>query len=235
MEHTREIVRFYIKQIMENTKFLYGKSINFKSFLKTGSPLWFRDLNSLGKLENQQINDDESIRNHEVNFDQLQKITLNERDFKLAKNSTFNWKLPTRRCHVLCLSNCGNDDRLFQRFNADICIELRTDKIIELIKEGNRSKNLEVVGRDVEYYLKDSLPSSYDPFELVFKKEYKRYHIENEYRIAIFWPEDDDSTVFTTDNRRINVFGQQASNGDHIKIKFNHSDLKDIVVNTVEL
>ena len=220
---------------MKNTRFLYGKSINFKSFLKTGYPLWFRDLNSLGKLENKQINDDESIRNHEVNSDQLQKITLNGRDFKLAKNSTFNWRLPTRRCHVLCLSNCGNDDRLFQRFNADICIELKTDKIIELIKEGNRSKKLEVVGREIEYYKKGFLPSSHNPFELVFKKEYEKYYIENEYRIAIFWPEDDDSTVFTTDNKLINVFGKQASNDDHIKIKFDPSYLKDIVVNTVEL
>ena len=46
---------------------------NFESFLKTGSPLWFRDLYSLGKLENQKISDDESVKNHIINSDQLQK------------------------------------------------------------------------------------------------------------------------------------------------------------------
>ncbi len=218
------------QKIMEKTRFLYGKKINFESFLTTGSPLWFRDLYSLGKLENEKIKDDESIRNHEVNSDQVQKITLDGRDFRLVENSTFNWKLLTRRCHILCLSNSGNNEVLFKRFNADVCIELNTEYIIELIKEGNPNKNLEIVGRNVDYYKKGALPSSHDPFELVFKKEYEKYHIEDEYRIAIFWPRDEGSTVLTKDNMQVNVFGEQATDGDHIEIGFSKSDMKDIVI-----
>ncbi len=219
---------------MKRTRFLYGKKRNFASFLETGSPLWFRDLYSLGKLENEVISDDESTRAHEINSDQIQKITFDGRDFKLAENTNFKMNLPTRRCHVLCLSNSGNSELLFERFEADICLELNTDKIIEMMQEANTNRGLEIVGRDVEYYKKGPSPTTHDPFELVFRKEYKRYHIEDEYRIAVSWPEDDESKILTTGNNLARVFGPEATNGDHISIGFNRSDLKEILVNTVE-
>jgi hypothetical protein len=217
-----------------NTRFLYGKKTNFTSFLDTGSPLWFRDIYSLGELENQSISDDESTKTHEVNSDQIQKVTIDGRDFRVAKDTVFKMNLPTRRCHVLCLSNSGNDRIMFERFDADVCLELNTDKIIEMMQEANRNRRLEIVGRNVEYYKKGPLPLSHDPFELVFKKGYERYHSEDEYRIAIFWPEDENSTILTTDNEQINVFGTVATNSDHIEIGFNQSDLKDILVNIIE-
>ena len=220
---------------MRNNKFLYGKKVNFAKFLKHGSPLWFRDLYSLGRIENPIINDDESIRNQVVNSDEVSKITINGCDFKLADKSTIQMKLPTRRCHVLCLSKSGNDKILFDRFKADICIELETDKLIDSIRQGNKLKNLKIIGREVEYYKKGKFPLSHDPFELVFKKEYEQYHIENEYRIVLFWPNDEGSTVFTTDYKEINVFGETATNGDHIEIGFDIAYLKNIIVNINEI
>ena len=212
------------------TKYLYGKLTNLSNFLRSGESLWFRDIYSLNMLENKIICDEESIKKFKIDSKHISKVTLDGHDFKLVPNSIFRMSQPTRRCHVLCLSNKGNSAELFERFNADICIEINVDLLIQLIKQNNEHFNLEVIGKDVAYFETGNLPESIDTMELVFRKEAEKYQVEDEYRIAIFWPYDHKTRIMTTDGNYINVFADNPSCDDHISLDFIDLDRNELIV-----
>lgn len=211
-------------------KYLYGKLLNLSNFLRNGNPLWFRDIYSLNMLENKVICDEESIRNFKIDSKHITKITFDGHDFNLAPNSILRMSQPTRRCYVLCMSKKGNNTELFKRFNADICVEINVELLIQLIKQNTEHFNLEVIGKDVTYYRPGNLPESIDPMELVFRKEADKYQIEDEYRIAIFWPYDNETKIMTTDGNYINIFAKNPNIDDHISLSITDINLKELVI-----
>lgn len=215
----------------KNTKFLYGKRENLESFIRTGGPLWFRDLYSLKNLENDLICDDESLKRFCIDSKHIIKITIDGHDFQLVQDSEFNLSQPTRRCHVLCLSNDGNEPKLFRRFKADICIEINVNVMIKIIDNTWRDSNVEVKGKEVSYFKKGNLPETLNPFDIVFKKNSKRYRVENEYRIAIFWPFDHKTSILTKSGDCVNIFGHGSNCHNHIELHFEVSDLEKLIIN----
>jgi hypothetical protein len=214
--------------MQNNTKFLYGKRCNLDAFTQLGGPLWFRDIYSLKTLENQLICDDESCKTFCVDSKHVTSLNLNGRDFKLTPNSQVALTQPTRRCHVLCLSNDGNKAELFQRFAADICIEINVELMVEMIKDNTKHFNAEVIGENVDYFKDRELPETIDPMDLVFKKDYEKYSIEKEYRIAIFWPYDHETSLKTESGDYVKVF---SAGDDHISLNFKDMNLKELIVN----
>lgn len=217
--------------MQDNTKFLYGKRCNLDPFIQFGGPLWFRDIYSLKALENQLICDDESCKKFCIDSKHVTSLNLNGRDFRLVPKSQFTLTQPTRRCHVLCLSNDGNNAELFQRFNADICIKINVELMVDMIKDGNEHFNVEVIGKNVDYFRDGGFPETIDPIDLVFKKDYEKYRIENEYRIAIFWPYDHETSLRTESGDYVNVFSANPGDDDHISLNFRDMNLKELIVN----
>jgi len=185
-----------------STKFLYCKYDNLKKFIHDGAPIRFTDVHYYANLENERIRDDESKRDYNFtsNFISTNKIVVKVDDFNINSEDIVNLQLSfkPRRAHVLCLSNDGYSQELFNHFNADTCIEIDVDFLIRIVKDkfNNIDKNISVVGKDVYYYNNNSKINT-DPTELVFMKQYEKFHVENEYRIAIFYPYNDDTIINT--------------------------------------
>ena len=197
-----------------NTKFLYCKYDNLKKFIHNGAPIRFTDINKLIKLENEKIRDDESKKTFVYTPQdcvlEVGGIKIDFEDLQLS--------YPTRRAHVLCLSNNGNSEELFNHFKSDICIEIDVDLLIKIVKGKSKiiDEKIEVIGKNVEYYRSGSKIIT-DEKELVFRKNYEKFHVENEYRIAIFYPYDDGARYKSENNDYAKLFGDN----DYIEIGIN--------------
>jgi len=107
-------------------RYLYCKYENLKGFIHKGKPLRFREINSLLKLENIDIKDDESKKIFFLNSKKITSININniEMDLQSIRGDIQIFAYP-RRCFILCLSNSGYKTELYKRFRADICIKNR--------------------------------------------------------------------------------------------------------------
>lgn len=215
-------------------KYLYGKSCYLDSFAKTGEGLWFRDLYTMDKLSNEDIKDDEKCKSVKVASEEILTISLAGRDFQLAPDTHFDISITPQRCHVLCLSDKENDHELFELFRADICIAINVVKMAEMIKEANRHIGLEVVAGNVRYYSNSTELFNCKPEETAFLKP-EAYKKESEYRIAIFWPDGESSTINTVGAGHINVFGVGVSQDDHITLDFQCLEFNQIVVGVTRI
>ena len=179
------------------TKFLYCKYNDLKNVIHDGAPIRFTDINYYVKLENEKIRDDESKKDYTYTPNSI-SLNINGSNIDF---SNLSLTVPTRRAHLLCLSNDGYSPELFNHFNADTCIEINVDTLIMRIKDWfkPRCENIMIKYKDVYYYTTDS-KMIHDPTESVFMKQYEKYHIENEYRVAIFYPGDDETAVIARGN-----------------------------------
>ena len=210
-------------------KYLYGKSQYLEYFTETGEGLWFRDLFTMDKLENDNISDDEARKSIQLAPDAITKITLAGRDFKVVPCNPIIFSRYPRRCHVLCLSNKGNCKELFTLFDADICIGIDTKKVAMLIETANKHLGLKVVSGPIYYYEHESEVSDLSQEELVFVKPTEPYKRESEYRIAVFWPENESSQLLTKDNGSVYVFHNDGTSDDHITFNFESPDFEEVV------
>lgn len=195
------------------TKFLYCKYDNLKKFIHDGAAIRFTDTHYYANLENERIRDNESKRdfNFTSNFMSTNKIVLQVDDFNINSEDIVNlqFSFKTRRAHVLCLSNDGNSQELFNHFNADTCIEIDVDFLIRIIKDAfkNVNANVNIIGKDVYYYYKNNSKKNADPTELVFMKQYEKFHVENEYRVAIFYPYGNETIINKKNHGNMKLFG----------------------------
>lgn len=159
------------------TKYLYCKYLDLKGLFTTGKWLRFTDIVEYAKRENQAIRDNESERAFEFTSKTFKRVTvdgdiLTGNDFK-----KITFTLPTRRCHVLCLSNKKNAPELFNRFNADTCIEINIEELVNILQETFKGI-VEIINKNVEYFDIDTGGVG-NPTELVFMK-HTLFKIENE-------------------------------------------------------
>ncbi len=186
-----------------NTKYLYCKYSNLKSFILTGKSLRFTDINTLKNRENELIRDDESERSFVFTPKTIKRfsdghITLSGNQIEFIEIT-----VRTRRCHVLCLSNKKNDPALFERFKADACLELNVGTLMHEIDLFFKKK-VKVVGRNVDYYDVDSGMGE-NPTDMIFQKN-AAFRIEDEYRIALFYPFDERTVLTRGDRSEIMMF-----------------------------
>ncbi|MEZ8321708.1 hypothetical protein AB6C72_25255, partial [Vibrio splendidus] len=83
-------------------KYLYGKSQHLGRFAETGEGLWFRDLFTMDKLENENISDNEAKKSIQLAPDVITKVAIAGREFKIVPNKPVTFSQTPRRCHVLC-------------------------------------------------------------------------------------------------------------------------------------
>jgi hypothetical protein len=212
-------------------KYLYGKACYLDEFSRTGKSLWFRDLYTMGKLCNEDISDDEERKTKKVTSEEISSISIDGRDFKVAQNSDFNFSITPRRCHVLCLSNRENSFELFDLFDADICIAINVAEMVEMIKSANKHLGFKVVSDEITYY-RDSIDllNCKSVEDAAFLKPAEPYQKESEYRIAVFWPKDENSNIYTDEVSHINIFDPSSIKDDHITFNFQCPEFNKIVV-----
>ncbi len=212
-------------------KYLYGKSCYLDDFAKTGKSLWFRDLYTMDKLVNKGISDNEELKSINVSSKEIQSISIDGRDFKVAPKTNFDISISPPRCHVLCLSNKKNDPEMFELFQADICIAIDVARMVEMIGDANKHLGLKVMAGYVKYYSNsEDFLNLQSEENTAFVKPADPYFRESEYRIAIFWPNEEDSTINTMDGGLIRVFSECAAQDEHIKLNFDCPEFGQIVV-----
>lgn len=188
-------------------RYLYGKSIYLEPIYRVGAPIRFTDIYHFEELENEAIKDNEKIKRLVFPSQHVKKLTIGQIELgphNLTGDLTLS--LPTARCHVLCLSNKKNDPELFHRFKADVCLELRVDDLLRVIRETYANIGVRVIARDVEYCPINPSVSSINKEDLVFSKSKERFEVEAEYRVAIFFPT---NSMKHTDGSDIKIFWHQ--------------------------
>ena len=169
-------------------KYLYGKWDVLRGLVEGNSSIRFCDIRHYSRLENNEMRDDEAFKKFEFSPD---SIKLNFAGIDLAPEditSNIKFNLPTRHCLCICFSNKKNDKELFDKFNADVCIEFNVNSLINFMKFiFEDSFGGEVIAKDVKYYTENAGLSCLPANEAVFTKHSKYQH-EDEFRIAVFLP-----------------------------------------------
>jgi len=172
-----------------NRKYLYGKKEVLRALINGESGPRFSDISHYASLENELMRDEETSKQFAIdrytNRLEINGRVLNPDD--MADNPVFS--IYVRHCYCLCLSNRKNSEELFDRFRADICIEIDIDKMLEVLSAvfSDFLKGMEVQAKDITYYDPMEPPPTQSGEELVFYKP-KFFHPEAEFRIALFYP-----------------------------------------------
>lgn len=170
-------------------KYLYGKKAILTPLIEGKVGFRFSDLSHYARIENDLMRDDEMSKTFIIDkFSGELRIngdTISPEDMAQDPKLT----IPTRHCFCLCLSNRGDSDELYERFQADVCIEVKSDFLINFLNDflPHKLPSMEVIGRDITYYGRGQLPRTHDPRDLVFYKP-ESFTPEAEFRIALFYP-----------------------------------------------
>lgn len=169
-------------------KYLYGKKKYLQDFIDGKKGIRFSDLAYYSIMENEKMRDDELAKEFVLDKDKVifsvNGIALNPQDMTDHPVMT----LYPQRCFCVCFSGSKNDPVLFKRFEADVCIEIDVQNLVELLKVAVlRLEGVEVVHQVVSYYPAVMASPTPDMMSALF---YKRdvYAVENEYRIALTIP-----------------------------------------------
>ena len=180
-----------------NIKYLYGKKIHLEPLIKGETGPRFSDISHYSRLENEMMRDMETRKS--FSFDRF-TTRLEINGYVLNPKDMVNdpiYSLSVQHCYCLCLSNKKNSDELFEKFEADICIEIDVDKLLEVLNFvfSNKLTDMRIRAEEITYYDPSLPPETDDNESLVFYKPMLFQH-EAEYRIALFYP--NEKTGFKT-------------------------------------
>jgi hypothetical protein len=170
-------------------KYLYGKKEYLLPVYEGKCGPRFSNLAHYRTLENEKIRDEETQKSFSVDRQnvviEINGRTLNPND--MSRDPIFS--VPSRNCYCLCLSSKKNDPGMYERFEADFCIAANVDILVDYLNslfEFSLPKHrLLVKHQSVKYYEEYFDLGLLSPEEVVFFKP-EIFHIEAEYRIAIF-------------------------------------------------
>lgn len=127
-----------------------------------------------------------------------------------------------------------NDPELFQKFGADMCIEINIEALLETLRWifSHQLKGATVDAREVVYFDPKLPIPTVDQKDLVFLKQ-KIFSNEAEFRVAIFYPSN--KSGFRSTEKIVIPFQMED---DSLHITFSHSDenlIKRFIVGAYEL
>ncbi|WP_211482154.1 hypothetical protein [Azotobacter beijerinckii] len=163
-------------------------------------------------------------------------ITIKINDHVISPESLSEdpvFSIPAQHCYCLCLTSKGNDPELFKTFEADICLEIDIEVLMEILEFvfSHKLKGAIIEAREITYYDPKSPPKSINPKDLVFLKPISFSH-ESEFRVAIFYPTN--KKGFKSDSGIIVPF---IIPDDSLHITFSHPDkafIQQCIVGTYE-
>lgn len=169
-------------------KYLYGQRKYLQDLIEGKQGLRFSDIAHYSIMENEKMRDNELAK--EFILDK-EKVLFNVNGFALnPQDMTANpmMTLYPQRCFCVCFSGKKDDPELFERFKADVCIEIDIKNLVEFLEIAvSVFEGMAVVHSEVNYYPAVMADTAPDMLSALF---YKRdiYAVENEYRIALTIP-----------------------------------------------
>lgn len=213
-------------------KYLYGKKEYLDDFIQGRQGLRYSDIAYYSVMGNEQMRDDELAKRFV--FDK-NNVVIQINDFKLDPNNMAANPFVTlspQRCFCACFSGKKNDPKLYERFKADVCLEIDIAKLVELLTvAASKFSGMAVVHRDVTYY--PSVMSEPVP-DLESALFYKRdiYSIEDEYRVALTVPQH--RKAFLSDEGvRVEMFSDDPADLRHLFINGNEPDMNSYYLESV--
>jgi hypothetical protein len=189
-------------------KYMYGKMEHLGIFLDGGADVpenrgvRFCDIIHYKTMENEKVRDNESRRIFTLDRErftiEIGGQVIDSKD--MTDHPTVELSVP--RCYCLCLSEKKDDSEMFERFNADVCIGVDTDVLIEFLETIVAKRiPIRVMHGNVTYY--PTVMRENPPLEeaLIFHKE-DAFSVEAEYRIALMVPE---RVHFICDGEKVSV------------------------------
>ena len=200
-------------------KYLYGKIEYLSPFINGEVGLRFSDLSHYSRLENDSMRDDELSKRFEID-PRTAKVLINDRAINgdnVVGNIVFS--LPADNCYCLCLSNRKNDSELFNKFNADVCLEIEIELLVESIEKAlAKFQGTKIEHSLVKYFNRLDPPPTIDRKEIAFYKPEFFSH-ESEYRIVIRFPEKR-RAFKTEEGTTVPIF----INGESMHLTITHTD-----------
>lgn len=195
-------------QAMNTDLFIYGKNEGLGNVLKSGG-LRFTDIHHYCELENKKVRDDERIKSMMVKKENISCIRVGEIQIPSSDLAgPIKLGLPPKRCFCLCMSRIGYNGALYSRFDANICLKVDLEMVLTALNDSINHNGDLVIQHKPICYTDDLIPThSHKPEDLVFIKP-RAFEIEQEYRLAIFFPYDD-KTVWKKGADTINLFGNK--------------------------
>ncbi|NVK74001.1 MAG: hypothetical protein HWE24_10995 [Oceanospirillaceae bacterium] len=172
-------------------KYLYGKKEFLLPVFKGECGPRFSNLGHYRTLENEKIRDEETKKSFSIEKNSV-VIEINGRKLNpetMTKDPIL--AVPSRNCYCLCLTSKKNDPEMYELFNANFCLEVNVENLVEFLEvillDANKTTQHEmfVKSQAIKYYEKYHSLTEYSLDEVVFYKP-NRFSVEAEYRIAIF-------------------------------------------------
>lgn len=186
-------------------KYLYGKWAVLRGLVEGNAKVRMCDIRHYIRIENENMRDDEAFRNFDFDTNSIRLniagIDIPPADFA----ASIKFKIPTRHCWCICFSNKKNDEELFEKFEADVCIEFNVSYLIDFLRFVFEEKfGGEIVAKNIIYYSDNAGVSLLSAQEAVFTKS-DHYRHEDEFRVAAFLPYDD-KTVINNNKNKLKAF-----------------------------
>lgn len=169
-------------------KYLYGKKLYLKDWINGKQGIRLSDIAHYSVMENEQMRDNELAKDFIYDKEKISFVINGKLVDSLDMAANPVMTLFPERCFCVCLSGKKDDPILFERFEADVCIEVNVLNLVELLKVAvSHLEGVTIVHRDVNYYPPVMASPTPDLLSAVF---YKRdiYAVEDEYRIAVTIP-----------------------------------------------
>lgn len=168
--------------------YLYGKKRFLGELISGSKGIRLSDIAHYSVMENELMRDNELRK----------KFVLNKNKYKLEINGMVigpgemadhpTLEFGPDRCFCVCFSTKQNDPDLFKRFEADVCIEINLEKLLEVLQPAaTKFEGMKVVHGKVIYYpdvMSDPIPT----LESVLFYKRDVYSVESEYRVALTIP-----------------------------------------------
>lgn len=169
-------------------KFIYGKEVHLSRWINGYAGIRLSDLDCYSLMENDLMRDDEMVKKFHLDKDSftftINGHQINPRDVV----GHIMVEIPVDPCFCVCLTGKCNDPELFERFKADVCVEVHVEQLVRLLEAGiQRLEGAAVVHGPVNYYPEPLINSSLGFGNALFYKP-DRYSVEDEYRVAITIP-----------------------------------------------
>ena len=214
-------------------KYLYGKKEYLNPLIEGMVGFRFSDLSHYARMENEAMRDEEMVKAFTIDrFSH--ELRINDRlldSSSMVSDPVFSF--PAKHCFCLCLSNRKDSEQLYEKFKADVCIEVKADLYIEYLTSlfSQIFKGMRVIAKHITYYGNNYLPNVSDPEDYIFYKPDVFSH-EDEFRIALLYP-DNKSGLMVKEGDTIPFYKENESS--HLTLSYPDPEfLKQFIGNIYE-